>query len=292
MSAMRPARRRRVSAGFTAALTVALLSAWATGCAGRARGSVVPGTDTRDRSADAVRVVSYNIRHGRGMDDRVDVGRAAAVLRSLNPDIVGLQEVDVGVERSGRTDEASAIGVALGMHHAFGAFFDYQGGQYGMAILSRHPVVATRSVRLPDGNEPRVALAVEIAHPSIGRLMVVNVHFDWVADDGFRFAQASRLATYLDSLTVPYVLIGDFNDVPGSRTLALFQSRAREAAKPASDRLTFSSTKPEREIDFIFASPPAEWAASDVRVIDEPMASDHRPVSAILRYAPGAGVRR
>jgi endonuclease/exonuclease/phosphatase family metal-dependent hydrolase len=231
---------------------------------------------------DTLRVVSYNIKHGRGNDNVVDLERTAGVLRALTPDIVGLQEVDDLATRSGGVPQAERLGQLVGMHHAFGRFMDFQGGAYGMAILTRHPITATQSVRLPDGNEPRVALAVEVRLPSGRPLTIVNVHFDWVRDDGFRFAQAEALTRYLDALPMPYVLLGDFNDVPESRTLALFKAGAMEAAKPAADRFTFSSTDPTREIDFIFAAPAAAWQARDVRVIDEPMASDHRPVSAVL----------
>jgi endonuclease/exonuclease/phosphatase family metal-dependent hydrolase len=164
---------------------------------------------------------------------------------------------------------------------------DYQGGAYGMAILSRHPIVSTESVRLPDGNEPRVALAVEVQLPSNRRVTIVNVHFDWVGDDTFRFAQAEALTKYLDALKTPYVLLGDFNDEPGSRTLTLFKQRAAEASKPASDRFTFSSTEPTKEIDFVFTAPAAGWRAREVRVITEPLVSDHRPVLAVLELAPG-----
>jgi len=175
----------------------------------------------------------------------------------------------------------------LGLHHAFGRFMDFQGGAYGLAILSRHPIVRTHSVRLPDGNEPRVALAVEVQLPGGRRITIVNVHFDWVDDDRFRFAQAEALTKYLDALTTPYVLLGDFNDEPASRTLALFKGRALEATKPEGDRFTFSSVKPEKEIDFIFAAPAAAWRAREVRVITEPLASDHRPVLAVLELSPG-----
>lgn len=282
----RAMRRSVVYASFRTA-AIGFLAGLAA-CAGRAVQSDPAPGGSNGGAAATVNVVSYNIRHGRGMDDRVDIARTAAVVRELAPDIVGLQEVDVGVERSGRINEPEEMGQLLGMKHAFGSFFDYQGGQYGMAILSRFPVLRSESIRLPDGNEPRVALAVEIDHPAIGRLMVVNVHFDWVADDGFRFAQATRLTTFLDSLTIPFILLGDFNDTPGSRTLALFTQRAFEARKPADDHLTFSSTKPEKEIDFIFGSPAARWSASSVRVITEPVASDHRPVTAVLAFAPPA----
>lgn len=236
---------------------------------------------------DTLRVVSYNIKHGRGNDNIVNLGRTAGVLRALQPDIVGLQEVDDLATRSGGVPQAQRLGAALGLHDAFGRFMDYQGGAYGMAILSRYPILATHSVRLPDGNEPRVALAVDVQLPSARRLTVVNVHFDWVDDDRFRFAQAEALTKYLDALTTPYVLLGDFNDEPQSRTLALFMRRASEARKPETDRFTFSSTAPAKEIDFIFTAPAAEWRARDVRVITEPLVSDHRPVLAVLELAPG-----
>lgn len=232
--------------------------------------------------ASELRVVSYNIKHGRGNDNVVNLERTAGVLRALRPDIVGLQEVDELATRSGGIRQAERLGQWLGLHHAFGRFMDFQGGAYGMAILTRHPIVATTPVRLPDGNEPRIALSVETRLPDRRRLTIVNVHFDWVRDDRFRFAQAEALAAYLDGLTTPYILLGDFNDVPESRTLALFKARAAEARKPHTDRFTFSSTTPTREIDFIFAAPAAAWRTREVRVIDERVASDHRPVVAVL----------
>ena len=234
------------------------------------------------QSPTDLRVVTYNIKHGRGMDEKVDLARTAAVLKPLNPDVVGLQEVDDRASRSGSVPEAEHLGKALGMNHAFGKFMDFQGGAYGMGILVRHPIVRTESVTLPVGNEPRIALVVETRLPDGRTITIINVHFDWVRDDGFRFAQASVLTKYLDALKTPYVLIGDFNDGPDSRTLALFKSRATEARKPAGASFTFPSDKPEREIDYVFFSPSSAFTAREVRVIDEQVASDHRPVLAVL----------
>lgn len=228
------------------------------------------------------RVVSYNIKHGRGNDNVVDLQRTAGVLRALAPDVVGLQEVDRVADRSGKVDEARVLGEALGLNHAFGRFMDFQGGAYGMAVLSRFPITQSREVTLPEGNEPRVALAVDVRLPDGRPVTIVNVHFDWVRDDGFRFAQAQKLTAFLDALTQPYILLGDFNDEPGSRTLGLFTSRAAEASKPRDNRLTFSSTEPAKEIDFIFMAPREAWTAGEVRVIDEKLASDHRPVLGVL----------
>src|SRR5690606_16250040 len=140
--------------------TLALLATLAATTASLAGCGASPDASAPD-AADSIRVVSYNIRHGRGMDDSLDLSRSAAVLASLRPDIVGLQEVDDRVERSGNVDEAAELGEQLGMEHVFGAFMPYQGGRYGMAILSRFPIVSVNPLRLPEGNEPRIALLAE-----------------------------------------------------------------------------------------------------------------------------------
>lgn len=229
------------------------------------------------------RVVSYNIKHGRGNDNRVDLARTAAVIEKLRPDFVGLQEVDENAKRSNKVDQVAELAKRLGMNPAFGSFMDFQGGRYGMGILSKHPIKSVTSVKLPKGNEPRVALAVEVALPSGESIMLVNVHFDWVKDDAFRFAQAQELRSYLDTLEIAYILLGDFNDQRGSRTLELLSRDSVDALKPADDYFTFSSDKPTVEIDFIFAAPKSKWSVQKVKVIDEPIASDHRPVLAVLQ---------
>lgn len=238
---------------------------------------------TPPESAFSLRTVSYNIRHGEGTDGRLDLRRTAAVLEHLAPDIVGLQEVDHTAARSGRVDQAESLGRSLGMESAFGRFMDFQGGGYGLAILSRYPMETVREIRLPDGNEPRVALAATLRLPDNRRIVVVNLHFDWVHDDEYRFAQATRLSEALAQLELPYLLLGDFNDERESRTVRLLSQGTVEARKPADDRLTWSSTDPRVEIDYLFAAPRTAWQIPYCRVLDAPRTSDHRPVLAILR---------
>ena len=232
----------------------------------------------RAPQSQSLRVVSYNIKHGRGNDDKVDLERTASVLRTLKADIVALQEVDNHVTRSNNVAQADSLGTLLRMHHAFGGFFAYQGGEYGMAVLSKFPIARVTPIRLPDGNEPRIALRVDVTTTAVDTVAVFNVHFDWVANDTFRFKQASALAQILDTVSMRYMVVGDYNDGPESRTLSLFRAKATEALKPSHDRMTFSSTKPEREIDHLFVAPATAWSINAVRVIHEPMASDHRPV--------------
>lgn len=245
-------------------------------------GSGTAGTD--------LTVASYNIRHGRGLDDRVALERTAAVIRALQADIVGLQEVDSMVGRSGRIDQAALVGGLLGMQHAFGAFMDHDGGRYGMAILSRLPIVSSRAIALPAGQEPRVALAARIALPTGDTVTAINVHFDWVENDAARVRQARALSAVLDTLAGPWLLLGDFNDGPDSRTLRTFDDLVRPSTKPTDSTFTFPSRTPVREIDYIFASRHPDWTFREIRVGHDSTASDHRPVVARMRLrASGAG---
>lgn len=268
-------RRRATSA---ACCVAAFLAA---ACAG------APAPDDGAAAPVRWRVVTYNIHAGRGTDDVTNLERIADVIRRLDPDLVALQEVDVGVARSGRVDQAARLGELLDMNHVFGSFMDYQGGRYGMAILSRCAIRRVEPVRLADGNEPRIALTAEIERATGGTITFVDVHFDWVASDSFRIVQATETAERLDDLRTPWILAGDLNDVPGSPTVALFRARAHEAAKPDDRRLTFPSARPEREIDFIFAAPADHWRVTDVEVVAETVASDHRPVVAELEEGAG-----
>ena len=141
-----------------------------------------------------VRIAAYNIKHGEGLDGRVDLARAAAVLRRLDADVITLQEIDRGTERTDRVDQARRLGELLGMDAWFGDFMPYRGGEYGMAVLSRLPVVSTENIRLPDGEEPRSGLRVTVAvGPEARPLSVVGVHLYRTPEE--RFAQAMEPKT-------------------------------------------------------------------------------------------------
>jgi endonuclease/exonuclease/phosphatase family metal-dependent hydrolase len=224
--------------------------------------------------------MAYNVKTGLGMDGRRDLARIAEVIRTERPDVVTLQEIDRGAARSGRADQPRELGRRLGMEHAYGAFMTFQGGEYGMAVLSRFPIRAARNLPLPDGRlEPRTALAIEVESP-LGPITVIGVHLDWLEEDAGRFAQAEALLAHADDLDGPVVLAGDFNDRPGSRTISLVRERCVEAPKSGPSSLTFPADAPDREIDYVFVLRGSGLAPIGARVIDEPTASDHRPVVA------------
>lgn len=230
---------------------------------------------------DAPTVITYNIHHAEGTDGVLDLERIAAVINTSGAELVALQEVDRNASRTGIVDQAAELARLTDMHHAFVPFMDFQGGEYGLAILSAHPIGSVRRIALPPGRqEPRAALAAEIFIPGAGSVTLVCLHLDWLDDDTERFAQAGALIAALDAET-PVILAGDFNDTPGSRTMRLFAETYADAAKPAGGRATYPSHAPATEIDFVLYRPAYAWVGSS-RVLDGGVASDHRPVLATL----------
>lgn len=231
--------------------------------------------------AGELRVVSYNIRHGEGIDRKLDLKRTAAVLKALRPDFVALQEVDRVVARSGKVDQAAELGKMLGMHHAFGKFMDFGGGEYGLAVLSKFPIVATHVHKLPDGAEPRVVLEV-VTEPVAGggRLSVCSVHLDWTKE-ALRVAQIKALEKKLAERKHPVVLVGDFNAKPDSETMQFVQKGWKIIPKTG-DRLTFSANRPRIEIDYVVTRGVGKGATC--RVVDEQVASDHRPLLSVIPW--------
>ncbi|MCA9214688.1 MAG: DUF3472 domain-containing protein [Planctomycetales bacterium] len=241
----------------------------------------------RQSSLDSVRVLAYNIKHGRGNDGKVDLERTAQVIRRLNPDVVALQEIDNKATRSGNVDEAKRLAELTGLkHHAFGRFMDFDGGKYGMAVISRYPLTDVTDLRLPDGAEPRTSLIATVGMPQPFRL--ASVHF--YATEEQRLAQAKTLLGFLgDHQDIPCVVAGDFNSKPDSPVLKLFSDW--NIPPKGDDHLTFSSDNPRIEIDFIMHRPDTAFIVREIDVIDEPVASDHRPVTVDLSVVPRSKTR-
>ena len=171
-----------------------------------------PGAGAARSQSKALRVATWNIRAALS----APVDELAAELRSMKADIAGLQEVDFRARRSGLTEQAPALATALAAHYVFAASIEYDGGDYGLALLSNWPLVEVRRHRLdPVGvGEPRIVLEVIVC--ASGRpLRVFNHH----ADVGSR-SRESGFAR-LRELVAPHVgagvvVLGDFNDAPAA----------------------------------------------------------------------------
>lgn len=237
-----------------------------------------------------VRVLSYNIHHGEGTDGVFDLHRIAAVIRESDPDLVSLQEVDRSTNRSGAVDQAGELARLTGMHVAYGSAMDYDGGAYGVAILSRVPILDTRNQPLPHtpGYEPRTALAVTVELGSIGPVVFIATHLQHNSETD-RVAQAREICRVFveeaGDVAAPMILAGDLNAQPGSAPMSVFMQSWR--ASDAADQPTFPSVHPDRKIDYVLLHPQGRnWRVLTVRVLDAPVASDHCPLLVEVRHDP------
>ncbi|HEY6738477.1 MAG TPA: endonuclease/exonuclease/phosphatase family protein [Actinopolymorphaceae bacterium] len=239
----------------------------------------------------SVRVMTFNIRHGRGMDDRVDLGRIAAVIRRHRPDVVGLQEVDRHYgERSAFVDQAWWLGRELGMSSLFGAGLrepppgpGRPDREYGLAILTGHDVVRWASVPLPTrpGNEGRTLLraALEV-HGRDVRFWTTHLS---VESEALRIRQAEAILDMVAEDGPPHALVGDLNARPESPTIARLTEVLDDAWPIGGDGTpghTFDALDPSIRIDYILTGPRAK--AVGVEVVDVGGATDHRAIVAAL----------
>ncbi len=227
-----------------------------------------------------ITIMSYNIHHGEGTDGVFDLQRIADLILEHEPDVVALQEVDVGTYRSSRVDQARRLADLTGMEVVFGEFMEYDGGTYGMAILSRLRLLESYNHRLPRGPESRTALTVKVRMPNGQPLWVSGIHFYRTEQE--RLAQAQRLLRILANETAPVILVGDFNSRLGDPVMERVEEEFSVPRKFGPPN-TFPSDLPDREIDFVVYRPGDSFTLLDYRVLDVPVISDHRPVLARLR---------
>jgi endonuclease/exonuclease/phosphatase family metal-dependent hydrolase len=225
--------------------------------------------------------MTYNIRHGEGLDGRVDLERIAAVIRNERADIVALQEVDKGVERTNRLDLPEELARLTGMTCIFSNNHAYQGGEYGNALLTRFPVVrwTNHHYRMLRPGEQR-GLLQAVLDVRGRRLVVLNTHLDFRADDSERWSSVQEIEeTVRQYRDLPVILAGDFNDVPDSRVWRRLAETFDDAWSLAGDGdgFTIPADNPQRRIDYIRLSKYGGLVARRAWVPDTD-ASDHRPV--------------
>lgn len=252
----------------------------------------------RARQDATIRVLTYNIHHGEGTDGRIDLERIAAVIRQAAPDVVALQEVDRLVPRSGEADQASELARLTDLDMRFGRTIPLQGGEYGNAVLSRWPILDVTNHPLPSpaGGEARALLAVTIEVPSGeaagASVTILATHLDHTRDPANRTASAEAIGRLFPwngnqrTQHAPMILAGDLNDVPDSRPIELLGGSwtASDAGRWAP---TSPAGDPRRKIDYVMFRPADRWRVVELRVLDEPVASDHRPLLAVLSLRPG-----
>lgn len=253
-------------------------------------GQFVAGQVAVERNAPSfasIRVMSYNIHHGRGGDDQVDLERIAKVIASAQPDIVAIQEVDDRTQRTNLVDQTEVLAKLVGMQGLFVHQIDFEGGRYGQAILCRFPMTDLQLHWLPGTpeRERRMAGSVNVSLGSRD-ILFVTTHLHH-ANDSIRELQAKHLNqvfAFGDSPARTVVLAGDLNAVPESETLRILADRWKSATSGRKDALTFPASAPGRQLDYVLYRSNSNIEVGEANVIDEAMASDHRPLLVELLF--------
>ena len=219
-----------------------------------------------------LRIVTYNIQHGAGMDDVIDLDRQAKVIGDVLPDVVGLQEVDSCVKRSNRVHQAAVLAKSLGMYSTFGPAIPLTGGKYGVAILSREEPLSHRNIPLP-GNEKRTLLVCEFQE-----YVFACTHL--ALEEENRLASLDIIMEEAARWDKPFIICGDWNDQPSSPLITKMKKSFVFLSNITnnSTNYTFPARTPNRIIDYVASYGRVIKSIRKRQVLNEPEASDHRPV--------------
>jgi len=239
-----------------------------------------------DKPAGAVKlnILTYNIHVGIGMDEKVDLERIAKTIREQNPDLVALQEVDRFADRTQQIDEIAELARLTGMEYAYGKTLNHGlKGEYGIAILSRFPVLEQSYSQLPQlGNrEARGVLSVTIIQNN-RIIRFACTHFCHESKER-RIKQAQKINELFTGFTgdsdSPVIIGGDFNATPVDSCISVLKERWTDATDLMP---TFGNPLPSSKLDYIFYYPNNVFRVMETKVIPDSISSDHRPVLSTL----------
>ena len=236
-----------------------------------------------------MRIGTFNIQHGRHHAlylengcEVIDLAGVAEVIRHGELDFCGLNEVRNQESVEGLCNQAKVIAEALGYHYVFAKAIDYRGGEYGNALVSRHPIVdwytvpvsvstERREAQTAHKYEDRVLLVAKVDTPA-APVTVLVTHFGLNPDEIEEAIEC--IEGELRRHTGHVVLMGDFNLTPDSPYYGRLSALLRDTAVPSDMPLTFPSHAPKIKIDYVFVSD--SLGAGDVTV-PALTQSDHRP---------------
>jgi endonuclease/exonuclease/phosphatase family metal-dependent hydrolase len=241
------------------------------------------GTST---SKQELTIMSYNIHHANPPSKAgvIDIEAIAAVINKQKPDVVMLQEVDVNTKRSGM-NEAVTLAEKTKMNFYFAKAIDHDGGDYGVAILSRYPLSGGATHKLPTAagtnGEPRVLATANIELKG-KKITIACTHMDAQRNDTNRLLQINAITDILQKETNPVILAGDLNAAPGGAVIDILDKHFTRTCTQGCG-FTIPQINPTKTIDFIAYKPTGSFRIVSHTVIDEQYASDHLPVMATLK---------
>lgn len=216
---------------------------------------------------DTLKVMTYNVRHCAGMDLVLDYDRTAAVIARQQPDVVALQELDSMTGRSEHLYQLGELASRTQYHPVFGPAIDFDGGKYGVGILTRETPLSTKRIPLP-GEEPRILLVVEFQD-----YVMACTHLD--LEEEQRLASIPLIIEEAQRWQKPFLLAGDWNDTPDSE---LLQEMTKHFTILSGDEASYPADEPTECIDYIASFKSRTVEVLGFSIINEPAASDHRPV--------------
>lgn len=246
----------------------------------------IAGCATTDASKESstLRVMTYNIHHGEGLDGRIDLERIAALIKQEKADIVSLQEVDRGVLRTQRRDLPAELSKLTGMNVYFDGNLKYQGGDYGNAVLTRFPILQSTNThyKMLEPNEHRGVIQL-VLDVNGRKLLLMNTHLDFHPNGmAERLLHVQTMKELIDSYKLPVIVCGDFNSTPDSKTHSAMKQYLRDTWEVVGKGRgnSFSSDHPSKRIDYL-------WISSELQPVQawlpKTTASDHLPVVAEFR---------
>ena len=222
------------------------------------------------------KIMSYNVRGGRGMDGVCSYQRIADAILREKPDVVAIQEIDSMTHRSQQHYVLGEVATLTGMYDSFAPAIPYDGGKYGIGILSREKPRKLTAYPLPGSEEARVMLVAEFK-----KYVFCCTHLSLTEAD--RMASLQFIQQIAKATRKPFFLAGDFNDTPTSPFIQALQEEFIILSDV--DAPTYPSPEPKETIDYITAykEHARKLKVTSRRVANEPVASDHRPIVVELR---------
>lgn len=233
------------------------------------------------QAQNTLKLMSYNIKNANGMDNVCNFQRIANVINNASPDVVAIQEVDSMTNRSGQKYVLGEIADRTQMHGYFAPAIDYDGGKYGIGLLTKQVPLRLQTLPLPGREEARTLILAEFAD-----YIYCCTHMSLTEED--RMKSLELVKAFTSSSTKPLFLAGDMNAEPESGFIKELQKDFQILSNPKQH--TFPAPDPKETIDYIatLKQNAKGFAVISAKVINEPMASDHRPILVELRTAEKA----